>query len=168
MTGKIKAAPVGKLATASSTFHPTHFNNIDIKLQLFLDRLEGVKTNGGGKWLAKCPAHNDRSPSLAIKLVDDRILIHCFAGCSVQAVLDSIGLDMADLFPDRIANPGASKPKAQRFSPYELFPLLIQEALILALAFDAVVSGDALADSDKQRAIQAFNSVMRLNNEVKQ
>ena len=168
MTGNKKPQGVGEPQAVSKSFSDCHFNNIESKLNLFLSRLDGVKTNGSFKWLAKCPAHNDRSPSLAIKLVDDRILIHCFAGCSVQAVLDAVGLDMADLFPDRIANPGTPKPKAQRFSPYELFPLLIQEALILALAFDAVVSGDALADTDKQRAIQAFNSVMRLHSEVKQ
>lgn len=168
MTNKKIAAPVGQLGTAQYQNSSVNFNNIESKLNLFLSRLDGVKTNGSFKWLAKCPAHNDRSPSLAIKLVDDRILIHCFAGCSVQAVLDAVGLDMADLFSDRSANPGASKPKAPRFSPYELFPLLIQEALILALAFDAVASGDALADTDKQRAIQAFDSVMRLNSEVKQ
>ncbi len=168
MTDNKKAAPVGQLGTAQYQNSPVNFNNIESKLNLFLSRLDGVKTNGSFKWLARCPAHNDRSPSLAIKLVDDRILIHCFAGCSVHAVLDAVGLDMADLFPDRIANPGASKSKAQRFSPYELFPLLIQEALILALAFDAVVSGDALADTDRQRAVQAFNAVLRLNGEVKQ
>jgi len=168
MTNNKKAAPVGQLGTAQYQNSPVYFNTVESKLNLFLNRLDSVKTNGSFKWLARCPAHNDRSPSLAIKLVDDRILIHCFAGCSVPAVLDSVGLGMADLFPDRIANPGTPKPKAPRFSPYELFPLLIQEALILALAFDAVVSGDALADTDKQRAIQAFNSVMRLHSEVKQ
>ncbi|MDD2760033.1 MAG: hypothetical protein PHH11_07040 [Methylomonas sp.] len=131
-----------------------------------LGRLHGVKQTAPNKWLAKCPAHPDRSPSLAIRLADDRILIHCFAGCSVDAVLSAIGLDMADLFPDRVAAPGSPKPKVPRFSAYELFPLLIQEALILALAFDAVVSGDVLADTDKQRAEQAFNAVLRLNNEV--
>jgi hypothetical protein len=131
-----------------------------------LSRLQGVKQTAPNKWLAKCPAHSDRSPSLAIKLADDRILVHCFAGCSIDAVISAVGLEMADLFPDRISYSGA--PKAPRFSPYELFPLLIQEALILALAFDAVVSGDVLADTDKQRAEQAFNAVMRLNSEVKQ
>lgn len=168
MTANQKAVPVGQLGTAQYQNSQGHFNNIESKLSEFLARLEGVKTNGSNKWLAKCPAHNDRSPSLATKLVDDRILIHCFAGCSVRAVLAAVGLDMAVLFPDRVANPGTLKPKTPRFSAYELFPLLIQEALILALAFDAVVSGDVLADVDKQRAEQAFNSVMRLNSEVKQ
>ncbi len=168
MTDNKKAAPVGQLGTAQFQNSQNHFNNIDGKLSNFLAKLEGVKTNGSNKWLAKCPAHSDRSPSLAIKLADDRILIHCFAGCSVDAVLGAVGLDMAGLFPDRVANPGTPKPKAPRFSAYELFPLLIQEALILAIAFDAVVSGDVMADVDKQRATQAFNAVMRLNSEVRQ
>jgi len=34
--------------------------------------------------MALCPAHDDRNPSLSIQLADDRILIHCFAGCSPQ------------------------------------------------------------------------------------
>jgi hypothetical protein len=93
-----------------------------------LSRLHSVKQTAPNKWLAKCPAHPDRSPSLSIKLADDRILIHCFAGCGVQSVLDAVGLDMADLFPDRISYPGTPKPKTPRFSPYELFPLLIQES----------------------------------------
>ncbi|OAI14217.1 hypothetical protein A1507_15555 [Methylomonas koyamae] len=167
MTDNKKAAPVGQLVTAQYQNSPGHFNNIESKLSLFLNRLDGVKTNGSNRWLAKCPAHPDRSPSLAIRLADDRILIHCFAGCSVDAVLSAVGLDMADLFPDRVAIPGAPKPKAPRFSAYELFPLLIQEALILALAFHAVTSGDVLADTDMQRAEQAYNAVLRLNSEVK-
>lgn len=33
-------------------------------------RLDGVKSNGYGKYLARCPAHDDKSPSLAIKETD--------------------------------------------------------------------------------------------------
>lgn len=168
MKDKKIAAPVAVLDAANYQNLLTHSNNINVKLPLFLDRLDGAKTNGSNKWLAKCPAHPDRSPSLAIRLADDRILIHCFAGCHVDAVLSAVGLDMTDLFPDRVAQPGTPKPKAPRFSAYELFPLLIQEALILALAFDAVVSGVALADTDLQRAEQAYSAVLRLNSEVKQ
>ena len=57
MTNSKKAAPVGKLATAQYQNSPVNFNNIDDKLSLFLDRLNGVKTNGDNKWLAKYPAH---------------------------------------------------------------------------------------------------------------
>lgn len=42
-----------------------------------------------GQWLAQCPAHQDRSPSLSVA-PDGRI--HCFAGCNPAAVLDTLGL----------------------------------------------------------------------------
>ena len=46
----------------------------------FLDRLEGVRGRDG-KFMARCPAHDDRGPSLSIGEGDrGSVLIHCFAG----------------------------------------------------------------------------------------
>ena len=43
----------------------------------------------GGTWLACCPAHDDREPSLAIRDGDDgRVLVHCHAGCDQKGVID--------------------------------------------------------------------------------
>lgn len=56
---------------------------------------------GTGRYMACCPAHDDRSPSLSIKECDDgRLLIHCFAGCPAVDVLEAVGLSLSDLFPD--------------------------------------------------------------------
>lgn len=42
-------------------------------------------------WSAKCPAHEDRSPSLAISGGrDGKILLHCFAGCTYDAIVDAL------------------------------------------------------------------------------
>ena len=58
-----------------------------------LSRLHKVKKTGPDRWLACCPAHEDKTPSMAIReLGDGRILIHDFAGCSVEAILDAVGL----------------------------------------------------------------------------
>jgi hypothetical protein len=47
-----------------------------------------------------CPAHDDNNPSLSISEgADGRVLIKCHAGCEVEAVVEAIGLTMADLFP---------------------------------------------------------------------
>lgn len=36
----------------------------------------------GSQWLARCPVHADRTPSLALRDGDGgRLLVHCFAGC---------------------------------------------------------------------------------------
>lgn len=141
-------------------------NPITSKTMLVLNHLDHVKQTGQGRWLARCPAHDDRSPSLAIREIDDRVLIHCFAGCSVEDVLQAVGLKMADLFPDKLVNPYAPKPKIPKFSAYELFPLLVHEAVILALGWDQLYATGVIADADCQRVIQAYQSVMRLNAEV--
>ena len=56
--------------------------------------LNGRKVGGG--WMACCPAHDDRNPSLSVTDAEDgKILVHCHAGCDqlgVIAVLRSLGL----------------------------------------------------------------------------
>ena len=73
------------------------------KLEALLSRLDGVR-GGKGRWQAKCPSHEDRLPSLSITETDDKILIHCFAGCSPVEVLDSVGLELGDLFAGSVKN----------------------------------------------------------------
>jgi hypothetical protein len=43
-----------------------------------LSRLDGVRPTGQDQWVARCPAHNDKDPSLSIAEKDDRVLIHLF------------------------------------------------------------------------------------------
>lgn len=69
-------------------------------LEKVLRRLEKVKSAGTGKWQACCPAHDDKSPSLAIKETSDgTVLLKCWAGCSVAEVVSAVGLELRDLFP---------------------------------------------------------------------
>jgi hypothetical protein len=54
---------------------------------------------GTGRWKARCPAHNDRSPSLSIREGDGgRVLVLCRAGCSLDAILAALKLVKRDLF----------------------------------------------------------------------
>lgn len=66
-----------------------------------LSRLDKVKRTGPGSWLACCPAHEDRSPSLSVAERDDRVLLHCFAGCGALDVLQAVDLDFADVMPPK-------------------------------------------------------------------
>lgn len=77
----------------------------------FVSRLEQVRPRSGGKWLAKCPAHEDRSPSLSIREHNTCILIRCFSGCTAQEIVSSLGLEMRDLFTD------AAVARGQRLVP---------------------------------------------------
>ena len=79
-----------------------------------LDRLEKV-TGSKGKWMACCPAHQDKSPSLAVTEADDRVLVHCFTGCDTQDVTAAIGLNVANLFYNKLAGAEMTERKRQRF-----------------------------------------------------
>jgi hypothetical protein len=142
------------------------YQPVEPKTDLLLSRLSGVKNTSQNKWLALCPAHDDRSPSLGITQIDDRLLIRCFAGCGYLDVLAAIGLDASALFPDKVSNPYEKKKPVPRFSKAELFDLVVQEAGIVALAFNDLLLGRALSDTDRERAIAAYNAIMRLHCEV--
>ncbi len=51
--------------------------------------LGNPRRNGDG-WLARCPAHDDKNPSLSLKNHNGRILVHCHAGCSQEAVVAAL------------------------------------------------------------------------------
>lgn len=64
-----------------------------------LERLERVRATGPARWTARCPAHEDRSPSLSLRETSDgKALLFCHAGCRTEAVVAALGLRMADLF----------------------------------------------------------------------
>jgi hypothetical protein len=73
-------------------------------VQEVLGRLDGV-TGGGKQWAARCPAHEDDRASLSVSVGKDGcVLLKCHAGCGVDAVLDALGLKIADLFPPHEGN----------------------------------------------------------------
>ena len=50
----------------------------------------------GGTWrrnrgMCRCPAHDDRTPSLSVSLGQRAILFHCFAGCSRAEIISALG-----------------------------------------------------------------------------
>jgi len=62
-----------------------------------LSRLEGVRQRGA-RYVAKCPAHADRTPSLSISEGDRGILIKCWTGCRVEEICGSLGITPRELF----------------------------------------------------------------------
>jgi putative DNA primase/helicase len=64
-----------------------------------LERLQAVRRNGSG-WIARCPAHEDRNPSLSVNEKDAKLLLHCHAGCTVESICAALSLTVSDLFTD--------------------------------------------------------------------
>lgn len=54
-----------------------------------VERLGGVWHGAGG--MCRCPAHDDRTPSLSVRVGDRQLLFHCFAGCKTESVIRALG-----------------------------------------------------------------------------
>ncbi len=55
----------------------------------WIARALGGQRSGAG-WVACCPAHEDRRPSLSITDRGARVLVHCHAGCEQRAVIAAL------------------------------------------------------------------------------
>ena len=131
---------------------------------VLLSRLEQVRVAGRG-YTAKCPAHKDRSASLSIaEGRDGRALVKCFAGCEVLAVVQALGLEMADLFPPRVidSSPGgrAAAREAWRQTGWAAaLGVLSRESTIVILAAREVLAGRVLGGDDAARLALALERI---------
>jgi|GEM_PF-736357 len=133
-------------------------------IDVLLSRLDGVRRSGRG-WIARCPAHDDRSASLSIAEGDgDRVLAHCFAGCEIADALAAVGLSIADLFPER---PRDQSPlgRAQRREAMQAanvaaaVAVLAREVDVVSAAAGTLAHGDALDDADRGRLALAASRI---------
>ncbi len=70
------------------------------RIMQLLGALEKVKSTGTDKWKALCPCHDEKTPSLVIKIADNgHVMIHCF-GCGANGldVYRKLGLSLDELF----------------------------------------------------------------------
>jgi hypothetical protein len=119
-----------------------------------LDRLDGVRQTALDRWIAICPAHEDRSPSLSIREIDDgKTLVQCFGGCSALDVLDAVGLDWPALFP-----PNGHKAALRSRSTIparDLLVILDHELTVAVLILHEIVSTRKIGASHFKRLLQA-------------
>lgn len=124
-----------------------------------LDRLEKVTETATNRWVARCPAHDDRTPSLAIRDDCGKILLHCFAGCETDDVLGAIGLTFADVMPDRVGTEHSFKPLRQRFDARQVLGNLDHESLIVSIIGADFLKRRSLDEETWQRLSTAVNRI---------
>ncbi|MEW6038014.1 MAG: DNA primase [Pseudomonadota bacterium] len=136
----------------------------------FLARLEGLRETGAGRWMAKCPAHKDRTPSLSIRQCEDgRILVFCFAGCAAEDIVSAVGLTLADLFPER--PPPLEGRRSRDGIPEQrvrdLCILAAQEAAVCVIAANDLAAGRPLPEADRRRVGLAAETLRAILAEVR-
>ncbi|MBL0029151.1 MAG: hypothetical protein IPO95_08790 [Rhodanobacteraceae bacterium] len=96
---------------------------------------------------------------------DGRLLVHCFAGCSIGDVLGAMGLSVGDLFPARIRDTStAGRREASEFARQAQWRaalnVLAFEATIIVIAARELREGKPLATDDDARLILACERVI--------
>ena len=126
-----------------------------------LDRLQSVRQTGPGRWVARCPAHEDKKPSLAIRELDDgRVLLHDFAGCDVYSILAATGLEFSDLYPERPLGDWAKRER-RAFNALDVLRCVGFEALLCATAAANIQNGVSLTPADHERFVIAASRLQR-------
>lgn len=120
-----------------------------MKTDALLSRLEKVR-GGNGRWMACCPAHDDRTPSLTIAEAGDRVLIHCFGGCSPDAVVGAVGMSLSDLMPDEAPTNHEPARKMRIPAPDVLRAMAFSAAIVAVYAAD-MAQGKKLSPEDKDK-----------------
>jgi hypothetical protein len=83
-------------------YHTTALERVEDAL-----RAHGCRNEGRGSWT--CPAHEDMHASLSVDEGEDgRALLKCHRGCAAEAIVEALGLELADLFLPR------AKPSSKR------------------------------------------------------
>ena len=68
-------------------------------LEILGSKTAKTPKTSGSDYMSCCPAHDDENPSLSVREgCDGKILLHCFAGCPVDSICASLGIEMSDLF----------------------------------------------------------------------
>jgi hypothetical protein len=127
-------------------------------LDLLLPNLEGVRRTGKDRYVARCPAHGDRHPSLAVRETDDGVLLlHCFAGCDIGSVVRAVGLEISSLFPQKEL--ASRKPDRRPFSANDLLVLAAWESLIASVIANDIAQGKL---TDKERLVIAAGRLQHI------
>ncbi len=124
-----------------------------------LDRMHNVRRLKPGAWMAGCPCCQSRKgrPVAITDSGDGRVLINAFCGCSTEAVLGAMGLEMADLFDQPLAV--SLPPTKTQFSARDLLNVLSEEISVVAILAAQAVDKRELAEDDWNRLAKAANRI---------
>jgi len=133
-----------------------------------LIRLEAVREREPGSWIAKCPSHQDRSPSLSVRETNDgTVLLKCFAGCGAADVVGAVGLSLRDLFPERPEHRRNKDVKRPRINPWDLLRALSHRCTVLLIAAEDLSHNKPLNSADLETVRTAAADISRIIQEVR-
>lgn len=144
-----------------------------MELRDFLSRLRGVQDKGNGQYMARCPCHDDKRQSLSVRMGENKIILHCMAGCAYEDILRSMDVDWRDTMrPEALAaaqeggkkkagkpvvKPAAPKPQP----PKEKKPADLTQVRVGGEYVHKVKTEDGKADLKREKITHLYEYVDR-------
>lgn len=131
-----------------------------MSIENLLSRLEKVKRRSNNQWMACCPVHQEKTPSLSIKDDNGTIIMKCF-GCDASGldVIYALGMEPSDLFPPSDNVDYKSRPKRSKFPADQVLEALITEATVIYMIASDMSKTDNIDQETKDRLLQAAGRV---------
>lgn len=129
----------------------------------FLSRLQKVRKSGKNNWLACCPAHGDKNPSMTVSEGSDgRILVHCFAHeCGIDDIVSAVGMEVKDLMPENLGY-HKIKPLAMAVNPRDALHAIRDDMTVLLVMAKMVQRGEEINTLLLAKLISRLNMTIAL------
>ena len=129
--------------------------------EILLSRLERVRKTGTDRWMASCPAHQDKTPSLSIREAEDgKVLIHCFGGgCGATDILEAVGLTLDAIFPDGPRKFSRGEKPNHWHAMREAVKAIQSDAILMLVYVESVAKGLEPTASDREMLAAAAGRI---------
>ena len=137
-------------------------------VDLVLARLPDAKPSGRDRWRCACPAHGGSNRStLSVGVgVGDSVLLRCWHGCEAADVVAALGLELHDLFPERLTGSPPLKRRGM-LSATQAIDVIAFECSLVRLAASNLAGGHTLTQVDLERLSIAAARIGALAVEVR-
>lgn len=99
--------------------------------------LGGRKVGQG--WTARCPAHDDREPSLSIRDADGKVLVRCHAGCDQRDVI--VALTTRGLWEGKVHST-FGRSRRREMSPPRPDPGQVERSVVALSIWQSAIPAD--------------------------
>jgi hypothetical protein len=134
-------------------------------IENFLTRLDKVKQIGNGEWVACCPAHDDKHPSMSVSEKGDTFVVKCHSQhCGGIAIMESVGLTASDFY-EKTNLPSHIRPIKRKWTPRQICELGGESISSVALLLERLMTIGLEDDEidilrlEGQKLIILFNEV---------
>ncbi len=129
-------------------------------IEAVLDRLGHVRQSSKDSWMARCPAHEDGSASLSVRvLADGKVLLNDFAGCTAGEIVEAIGLRLIDLYPLRDERHRPLAARWQGPTASQALVALAFEVQYVGVVANDLAAGKAIDEDDRARLWTAIGRI---------